>query len=618
MSNFFSDIASILWKEFPNAILVVENSKIIEFNEISERLFQLKSAKDLRNITFDKIIGNDSNASGQYWNIWKATQEKSKQKTANFECILKRFTGELFWASIKVNHINNEKYLLEIEDKSQHLRLKANEDVAEIRAEQHNKAMKQMAKLQAKNDIIYDDFFLENIKIVKETLNVKRVSVWLFNKRQTRLKCISQYGKPKIDSTFQLEKLEYPIFFETIKANNIVSVNTDNPYAPLGKYFKEILHPQGIHSVMYLPIADIEKVVGFLAIEQKNLRTWHIDEQSFAVSMAEVIAQALVSFDRRKIRAELFTKDRFYRTLIENSTDVFAIVDKNAVCTYISPSIERIFGYHPEEITGNNGEERIHPDDRKRVLKRLIEIANSNTKAIDIIVFRYRHKKGKYHYVECVCQNQMQNPIVKGLVVNFRNIDDRIRAEKQQKANVRAQYQLLKTQVNPHFLFNCLNTLASLIYIDEEKAEDFVLTLASVYRYLLENRQDETAKLSEELSLVKDYLFLQKFRFNENLKVEIDLEESLKKRKLIALSLQLVIENAVKHNEISKLNPLHIKIYEHNNFIVVENNIQLRKENVQSTGIGIPNIQQRYALISKKEAQFFEENGFFYAKLPLL
>ncbi len=618
MAEILQKLGPVLWHEFPQPLIILEEDRISFTNSKTLQIFQADSFDDLGEKSFEDLIADDSAGTGIYIKLWKqAIDDLCENQISSFECLLRRFTGELFWASVRLHGLDG-KILIQIEDKSQFFSLAANENFTEIRAIRHNKALKKIAKLQATKNIEPIDLLKQSAKIIKDTLSVKQVSIWLFNKAQSRLRCVAQSGNDNFDSSFYLDQNTFPSFFETFIENNLVSINTETEYAPLGRYFQKVLIPQGIKSIMYIPIADIEKVVGIITIEHHNLRPWYLDEQSFAVSIAEVIAQSLASQDRRKIREQLFIQEKLFKTLIENSTDVFAIIDENAICNYISPSIEKLFGYKEQEILGNDGEERIHPDDRDRVLNRFKSLALDKPKAVDIIVFRYKSKEGKFHHVECVCQNQLNNPVVRGIIVNFRNIDDRIRAEKQQKENIRAQYQLLKTQVNPHFLFNCLNTLASLIYIDEEKAEDFVLKLASVYRYLLENRQDETVKLKEELNLVRNYLFLQKFRFEDNLKVNIKFPDKYLERSLIALSLQLVLENAIKHNEISKSNPLTIDIYIKQDYLVVENTFQPRLEKITSTGIGIPNIKNRYALVSNKKTKFYQEGTKYYAMLPLL
>lgn len=618
MLSMTENMNDFLWNEFRQPLLILEKGKIVKINPITLQLFQADKVADLLGIDFIYFIAEDSTASGIYNELWEKANQKIKiNKKAAFDGMLRRLTGELFWCKIQLVLVEN-KLIIQIEDKSQYLAIAATEDVIETRAIKHNKALKKVAKLQSKKGIKYDVLLQHSTQIIKETLAVKQVGVWLFNRGQTRLKCIAQTGKDDFDRTFSLEKRDYETLFSTLIENNTLSINIDDLHAPLGRYFSEVLKPQNINSILYMPIADIEKVVGFLAIEHQSLRLWHLDEQSFAVSMAEVIAQSLASHDRRAIRKELFEQEQMFKALIENSTDVFAIVDENAICNFVSPSVERIFGYSTEEIKGNDGADRLHPDDRVRVLDRLKSLARSKSKLVDIIIFRYKHKNGTYHYVESVCQNQLETPLVNGLVVNFRNIDDRMRMQQQQRENVRAQYQLLKTQVNPHFLFNCLNTLASLIFINQDDAEDFVLKLASVYRYLLENRQDDTASLANELALVDNYLFLQKYRFGDNLVVNFNIPETAKNRKVIALSLQLVLENAVKHNEISKANPLQVEIFVEEDFLVICNNFQARKEKVDSTGIGINNIQKRYALNSNKKAQFYQANNQFWAKLPFL
>lgn len=190
--------------------------------------------------------------------------------------------------------------------------------------------------------------------------------------------------------------------------------------------------------------------------------------------------------------------------------------------------------------------------------------------------------------------------------------------EQLEKENIISQYETLKNQIDPHFLFNSLNVLSSLIHEDTEKAEDFIDEFANVYRYVLDVSSKQLVPLKEELSFIESYFFLQKIRFGDNLKIDIDIPENIEQLFILPLSLELVVENAIKHNKVSKEAPLRIEIRTDKHFIVVTNNLQIRNEAIISTGIGLKNIKERYYLYNKTQPVFEQYNNKFIARVPLI
>jgi sensor histidine kinase YesM len=191
-----------------------------------------------------------------------------------------------------------------------------------------------------------------------------------------------------------------------------------------------------------------------------------------------------------------------------------------------------------------------------------------------------------------------------------------IDSEKLQKEGMAAKYESLKNQVNPHFLFNSLNALTNLVYEDQDKAAKFIKQLSQVYRYVLDTRDKEVVPLEEENSFLKAYLFLQQIRFGDKLRLKLAIDEV--KTKLPPLVLQMLIENAIKHNVISEDNPLTIHVYSDGEYLVVENNLQ-RKQVLaeESPGIGLENICKRYEFLTNKEVQI-QQTDKFIVRLPLI
>lgn len=193
-----------------------------------------------------------------------------------------------------------------------------------------------------------------------------------------------------------------------------------------------------------------------------------------------------------------------------------------------------------------------------------------------------------------------------------------IRSEQLKKEMAESQYEALKNQVNPHFLFNSLNSLTALVHKNPDKAVEFIHEFSKIYRYVLEVSGKVVVELSKELNFLQSYLFLQKIRFGENLKIEINVPSEKLHEFVPPLSLQLLAENAIKHNEISSLKPLNIFISTEENFLVVKNDLQLRDEKIDSTGIGLKNLLSRYASISELIPSFSANGKYFVARIPLI
>lgn len=189
---------------------------------------------------------------------------------------------------------------------------------------------------------------------------------------------------------------------------------------------------------------------------------------------------------------------------------------------------------------------------------------------------------------------------------------------KLQKENLQSQFEVLKQQVNPHFLFNSLNVLTSLIKIDADLAETFTEQLAKVYRYVLENKDKDIVPLHVEMDFLHSYLFLLNIRFSGKIFVHIDVDKTHYDTFIVPLALQLLFENAIKHNSFSKKNPLRIDVNVHDMFLVISNNLQNRENHIKSTGVGLENIKKRYELLSHKKPIFEMTDTRFIAQIPLL
>ncbi len=188
-----------------------------------------------------------------------------------------------------------------------------------------------------------------------------------------------------------------------------------------------------------------------------------------------------------------------------------------------------------------------------------------------------------------------------------------LREEKLKLNVLELEYASLKNQLSPHFLFNSLNALTSLV-ADNDDAVNFVKNLSDVYRYLLDNKDKKTVRLSTEIEFVKSYIYLHKIRFGNNLKANINIKDY--NVNVIPLSLQMLIENAIKHNIVSEEDPLNIEIYSKEDYLIVENNLQIKTIINKSSKIGIENIKKRYKHLTNKEVVIEKSNKKFIVRIP--
>lgn len=186
------------------------------------------------------------------------------------------------------------------------------------------------------------------------------------------------------------------------------------------------------------------------------------------------------------------------------------------------------------------------------------------------------------------------------------------------QAAFREELDTLKNQVNPHFLFNCFNTLSSLIHEDKPRADRFLHELSKVYRYLLKNNEVGLSTVGSELRFVDSYYQLLQTRYGEGIHLEVESYERYADYLLPSLNLQLLIENAVKHNIVSRAQPLHIHISFQNDHLVVSNNLQLRLAKPPGSQVGLRNIRQKYALLQQPSFTILEKDGRFTVMLPLI
>ena len=187
-----------------------------------------------------------------------------------------------------------------------------------------------------------------------------------------------------------------------------------------------------------------------------------------------------------------------------------------------------------------------------------------------------------------------------------------------QKDIIEFQFQTLKSQINPHFLFNSFNTLIAIIEENQTLAVDYVSKLSDFFRHVLTYRDKQIITLKEELELMNDYFFLQQKRYGNNFSVNVNISENAKKTFIPPLTLQILIENALKHNVVSKKKTLTIEIFDDDEELHIRNNLNPKTTNPDSTGFGLENIKNRYMLLSNKQIEIYRSDIYFSVVIPLL
>ncbi len=196
--------------------------------------------------------------------------------------------------------------------------------------------------------------------------------------------------------------------------------------------------------------------------------------------------------------------------------------------------------------------------------------------------------------------------------------DSLIRAERLEKEKSQVQFDNLKNQLNPHFLFNALTSLNSLIMEDPALAQQFLQQMSKVYRYVLQNKDKNFVSLTTELDFIKNFVFLIETRFAEALKINFSIGESTKEKAIVPVTLQILIENALKHNVVDAQKPLTIEIFTANDYLVVSNNLQLRNSVETSNKQGLENLKSLYGFLTEQPVIIEHGHQRFSVKVPLL
>ncbi len=227
-------------------------------------------------------------------------------------------------------------------------------------------------------------------------------------------------------------------------------------------------------------------------------------------------------------------------------------------------------------------------------------------------IYYFIHKPWSYDEMRIVIQKALET-----YQLRVQNKELQIRSERQEKERISSQLIALRNQINPHFLFNCLNTLRAMIP-ENEDARLFIQHMSSTYRYMLDHQEENFAAIREELKFAEDYVYLQRVRFRDAFNYQVRLSSATQGKSLPSGALQLLVENAIKHNAASRSKPLFVEVYDEDGFLTVKNNYQPRPEGSESMGIGQSNLVKRLQFFTDREAEFYLEAEHYYAKIPLL
>ncbi len=232
--------------------------------------------------------------------------------------------------------------------------------------------------------------------------------------------------------------------------------------------------------------------------------------------------------------------------------------------------------------------------------------------------YHFIHQQRVAYYFQIAIISWFISMLFFGFYFYKRFKDYQIKESEQEKQQISAQFESLKNQLDPHFLFNSLNVLNGLIEEDPKKASLFTTDLSKIYRYVLEHKDKSLVTLQEELAFSNAYLNLLSLRFEAGIQIDLQINPDENNGFILPLSLQLLIENVIKHNIISIKKPLLLKIYRKNNYLYVENNLQKKKVLYSNSGIGLKNIQKRYAILSDLPVHVLKSDILFSVGLPII
>ncbi|NDP20953.1 MAG: PAS domain S-box protein [Paludibacter sp.] len=430
--------------------------------------------------------------------------------------------------------------------------------------------------------------------------------------------------------------------------------------SPIGRYAFDFIAPEDharMRENMLRSIKDQDFTAGneYTGVRDDGSRFPIIIYGSPISEKGEIVGTRGIIIDiseRKAMENAILESEKKYRTVIDNASDGIVITQEGKLM-FLNKSMYEMMQYEESEILGTSYYDMVVPEDHQ-IMVEFHKRRMAGENFTSLYRSRFIRKDGKIINVELNARTSDYNGSPAAFII-IRDISDRVKIENElqiaktkleklnnqlekrvkesseslteartqlinlQKENLQSQFDVLKQQVNPHFLFNSLNVLTSLIKLEPDLAEKFSEQLSKVYRYVLENKDNELVDLQTELNFLDAYIFLLNIRFVNKLKVNINIPEARRNDQIIPLAMQLLIENAIKHNTMSKSEPLHINIFiDENNMLNIVNNLQERPSQLASTGVGLKNILNRYQLLGITEPVFRKTTSEFIAQVPLV
>jgi len=454
---------------------------------------------------------------------------------------------------------------------------------------------------------------------------VDRAYVYIVDRIRQHWDCIYEWRRPESE---QFQSIFYQAGFPTdqgrwmqeqLAQGKIVNIGDIQDMPPEASESKAMFESDMTLSILLLPMLTNGQLIGFIGYDSiLEPKIWQEDDITALTICTEILTSALL---RSEAEGAIKQSLSVNAAVIESTAEGILVTDLNDNIIVYNTTFRDMWQIPDAALPLKKASVALKyalesVENTVEVSEKAALAATDVSQPVTITAYMLNKK-----VIECISKPQIMEGKVVGRVWSNRDITSRISAEREEreKGVAQAQFESLKNQINPHFLFNSLNVLASLVQVDADLSEKFIDQLARSYRYLLEQKDKDLVPLKTEIDFVHSFTFLLKIRFEEKLKVNIRLDPETLGYYIAPLTLQLLIENAVKHNVISAETPLVIDIYnEGDDFLVVSNNLQLRDILLPSTGVGQNNIKSRYKLFTKTEVVFTVDNDEYVVRIPFI
>ncbi|WP_209329750.1 histidine kinase [Lunatimonas salinarum] len=565
---------------------------------------------------------------------WLVEEDKLKVKS-RFEVYLKKGDGEVFFDQFQVKTKAGAVKMLEVKITDgrkipmiEGLIVTCRDISQRYETEQLIRRQKELYELTSSisGSFLKMDFqsaLVEMLEKMGRFSSVDRVYVYQLSPEKNYWHCLHEWRSQKGDlipsiyyqKGIPIEAMQWT--FDQLRADKILNFKTLDEMPPEAEQCRKAFEADGTVGILLLPLRINEELVGMIGydalFEPKN---WSEDDIRFLKLCSEILTSSLA---RSEAEASTRASLSFNQAIIDSSAEGFLLANLQNKVVYANDIFLSLWELeqNPVGLSVEEVSRLVEPKvENKEEIERGFETLKENSQA----VFTMTLNLSTGRVLEIYSAPQIQDEKLAGRIWSNRDITDRVLSQKEEmeKGMALAQFESLKNQVNPHFLFNSLNVLSSLVHVDADLSEKFIDQLAKSYRYLLEQKDNTLLPLKVELDFVDSFVFLLQIRFEDKIQVQIDIPHRFHAMLIAPLTMQLLIENAVKHNRISKDEPLKIFIGIEEDHLVVKNSLQVRINPTPSTGLGLKNIQNRYLILSDVVPQFGPEGDFYVARIPLI